>query len=142
MIAALRYAVWEVARWTHTISFGVRATVPSRNNEVLKELANIKVADPTTLEQKLEYTAAIHPNMKVWEYRKLCRNFRNQSTNIQTGVRQVTTARTCPLQWPLTQLPTLWGFLLSWCFRQNYENQSTGEQRWPQSSSLWRGNRY
>jgi hypothetical protein len=42
-----------------------------RNANVLKELGVVKVADQKTMQQRLTYTAAIHLNMIVWQYKHL-----------------------------------------------------------------------
>ena len=82
LVAALRNAGWDVAPLTHVITVGARATVPTRNANVLKELGIGKVADQKTIQRRLAYTAAIHLNMIVWLYRKLCRTRRNNIDNI------------------------------------------------------------
>jgi hypothetical protein len=87
LIAALRNASWNVAPLTHVIGVGARATVPIRNANVLKELGIVKVADQKAMQRRLAYTAAIHLNMIVWQYRKLCRTRHNNIDNIcTTGV--------------------------------------------------------
>jgi hypothetical protein len=87
LIAALRNAGWNVAPLTHVITVGARATVPTRNANVLKELGIVKVADQKVMQRRLAYTAAIHLNMIVWQYRKLCKTRRNNINNISmTGV--------------------------------------------------------
>ena len=69
LVAALRNAGWDVAApLTHVITVGARATVPTRNANVLKELGIVKVADQKTIQRRLAYTAAIHLNMIVWQY--------------------------------------------------------------------------
>ena len=87
LVAALRNAGWDVAPLTHVITVGARATVPTINANVLKELGIVKVADQKTIQRGLAYTAAIHLNMIVWKYKKLCRTRRNNIDNIsKTGV--------------------------------------------------------
>jgi hypothetical protein len=87
LVAALRNAGWDVAPLTHVITVGARATVPTRNANVLKKLGIVKVADQKTKQWRLAYTAVIHLNMIVWQYRKLCRTRRNNIDNIsKTGV--------------------------------------------------------
>ena len=87
-MAALRNAGWDVAPLTHVITVGARATVPTRNADVLKELGIVKAADQKTMQRTLAYTAAIHLNMIVWQYRKLCRTRHNNINNniSKTGV--------------------------------------------------------
>ena len=76
-----------MAPLTHVITVGARATVPTRNANVLKKLGIVKVADQKTKQWRLAYTAVIHLNMIVWQYRKLCRTRRNNIDNIsKTGV--------------------------------------------------------
>jgi hypothetical protein len=54
---------------------------------LLKELGIVKVADQKTMQRRLAYTAAIHLNMIVWQYRKLCNTRRKNIDNIcMTGV--------------------------------------------------------
>ena len=68
------------------ITVGARATVPTITANVLKELGIVKVADQKTIQRRLAYIAAIHLNMIVWQYRKLCRTRRNSIDNIsKTG---------------------------------------------------------
>ncbi len=88
LVAALRNAGWDVAPLTHVITVGARATVPTRNADVLKELGIVKAADQKTMQRTLAYTAAIHLNMIVWQYRKLCRTRHNNINNniSKTGV--------------------------------------------------------
>ena len=87
LITALRNAGWDVAPLTHVITVGARATVPTRNANVLKVLGIVEVADQKTIQRRLAYTAAIHLNMIVWQYRELCRTRRNNIDNMsKTGV--------------------------------------------------------
>jgi hypothetical protein len=87
LVAALRNAGWSVAPLTHVITVGARATVPTRNANVLKELGIVKVAEQKAMQRRLSYTAAIHLNMIVWQYRKLCRTRHNNIDYIsKTGV--------------------------------------------------------
>jgi hypothetical protein len=69
------------------ITVGARATVPTRNANLLKELGIVKVGAQKTMQQRLAYTAAIHLSMIVWQYRKLCTTRRNDIDDIsKTGV--------------------------------------------------------
>jgi hypothetical protein len=72
LIAARRHVGWSVAPLTHVITVGARATVPSRNENVLKELVFVKVADQEAMRRRLAYTAAIHLNIIVWQYLESC----------------------------------------------------------------------
>jgi hypothetical protein len=78
LITALRNAGWSVAPLTHLITVGARASVPVINTNVLKELGIVKVADRETMQRSLACTAAIHLNMMVWQYRKLCKTSSKQ----------------------------------------------------------------
>jgi hypothetical protein len=90
LIATLRDAGWSVAPLTHVITVGARATVLSRNVNLLKELGIVKVADQKAMQRRLAYTAAIQLNIIVWQYRKLCRTRRNNIDNIcTTGMDQL-----------------------------------------------------
>jgi hypothetical protein len=80
-IAALRKAGWSVAPLTHLVTVGARATVPIRNAYVLEELRILKVADQKSMQHGVACTAAIHLNMIVWQYRKLCKTIRNNIDN-------------------------------------------------------------
>ena len=51
LVAALRNAGWDVAPLTHVITVVARATVPTRNANVLKELGIVKVADEKTIQR-------------------------------------------------------------------------------------------
>jgi hypothetical protein len=87
LMAALRKAGWSVALLIHVITVGARATVPMIIANVLKELGIVKVAGQETMQQRLAYTTAIHLNMIVSRYRKLCKTRSNNVDNIcKTGV--------------------------------------------------------
>jgi hypothetical protein len=51
LVAALRNTGWSVAPLTHVITVVARATVPTRNANVLKELGIVKVADEKTIQR-------------------------------------------------------------------------------------------
>ena len=53
LVAALRNVGWDVAPLTHVITVGARATVPTRNASVLKELGIVKAADQKTMQRAL-----------------------------------------------------------------------------------------
>jgi hypothetical protein len=61
-----------------------------RNVNVLKELGTVKMVREGAEDGKQKccrtqhYTAAIHQNMIVWQYRKLCKTKRNHSDNMLT----------------------------------------------------------
>jgi hypothetical protein len=63
-IAALRKAGLSVAPLAHVITVGAtyRATVPIKNENVLKELGIVKVAGQKTMQWRLAYTATTHLN--------------------------------------------------------------------------------
>ena len=51
---------WNVHGKIHVITIGVRATVPTRNDEVLKEMGVSEKRDRKSLQQDLVWTSAKH----------------------------------------------------------------------------------
>ena len=87
LIKALEAEGWIVDPTVHVITVGVRATVPTRNAEVLRNLGIIKKSDQQHTQSKLVHVAAAHLNRIVPHYRRLCaKQNKNMCNNDKTGV--------------------------------------------------------
>eukprot|EP00959_Pyramimonas_sp_CCMP1952_P192845 4032449-Pyramimonas_sp.AAC.1 len=70
LMKELERAGWNVHGRIHVITVGVRATVPIRNDEVLKEMG---VSDKKSLQQDLVWTSAKHAATIIAQFRKVQR---------------------------------------------------------------------
>eukprot|EP00959_Pyramimonas_sp_CCMP1952_P133232 2785453-Pyramimonas_sp.AAC.1 len=66
----LRRAGWNVHGKVHVITVGVRATVPNRNDEVLKEMGVSDRKDREGLQRDLVRTSAKHATTIIAQFRK------------------------------------------------------------------------
>eukprot|EP00959_Pyramimonas_sp_CCMP1952_P243775 5095886-Pyramimonas_sp.AAC.2 len=60
---------WNVHGNVHVITIGVRATVPTRNDEVLKEMGVSEKKDRKSLQQDLVWTSAKHAATIIAQFR-------------------------------------------------------------------------
>jgi hypothetical protein len=85
LIKELEEEGWTVRPTVHVITFGVRATVPIRNVEVLKSLGLIEKTAQQKVQSSMAHIAASHLNRFVPQYKRLCAR-RSKCINPKTGV--------------------------------------------------------
>ena len=86
LIKELEREGWEVRPTVHVITVGVRATVPTRNVEVLQSLGIKEKQAQQKVQASMARVAAAHLNRIVPQYRRLCAR-QNKSINVKkTGV--------------------------------------------------------
>eukprot|EP00959_Pyramimonas_sp_CCMP1952_P108719 2273309-Pyramimonas_sp.AAC.1 len=78
----LRKAGWNVQGRVHVITMGVRATVPNRNDEVLKEMGVLDRKDRKSLQRDLVWTSAKHATTIIAQFRKIQRKKPGTRTGI------------------------------------------------------------
>jgi hypothetical protein len=73
LMEELRGAGWNVHGRIHVITVGVRATVPNRNDEVLKEMGVSDRKDRERLQRDLVWASAKHAATIIAQFRKIQR---------------------------------------------------------------------
>ena len=71
LMEELRRAGWNVHGKVHVITVGVRATVPNRNDEVLKEMGVSDRKDREGLQRDLVWTSAKHAATIIAQFREV-----------------------------------------------------------------------
>eukprot|EP00959_Pyramimonas_sp_CCMP1952_P061736 1290026-Pyramimonas_sp.AAC.1 len=82
LMEELERAGWNVRKQIHVITVGVRATVPVRNDEVLKDLGISKTKNRKSLQQDLVWTSAKHAATIIAQIRKT----QKRRTGPRTGI--------------------------------------------------------
>jgi hypothetical protein len=87
LATALAKEGWRVYPRTHVLTVGVRATVPERNDEVLKELGVHEKSKRVGLQHELVRVAAKHAGIIVAKLRRLHGKARRAGGKARTGTQ-------------------------------------------------------
>ena len=77
---------WNVDPTVHVITVGVRATVPTRNVEVLENLGVKDKPAQQKVHASMAHIAAAHLNIIVPQYRRLCGRINKTIDKNRTGI--------------------------------------------------------
>ena len=86
LIEELTREGWNVDPTVHVITIGVRATVPTRNVEVLESLGVRDKQAQQKVQASMAHVAAAHLNRIVPQYRRLCARQNKRINTNKTGV--------------------------------------------------------